>query len=135
MHLWVPTEDVELQMSGYETKVKDLAFDQNSRWLATGGSSECCVWDCTGAGPEGREPAMLPHEGKICALAFQNSHGLLASASQDGTVMLWSPERPKPLRVTVKMPAAATKLAWSPDDTMLAIGSEQGVVYVLKCAS
>jgi WD40 repeat protein len=135
VHLWVPTEDVELQMSGYETKVKDLAFDQNSRWLATGGSSECCVWDCTGAGPEGREPAMLPHEGKVCALAFQNSHGLLASASLDGTVMLWSPERPKPLRVTVKMPAAATKLAWSPDDTMLAIGSEQGVVYVLKCAS
>ena len=33
----------------------------------------------------------------------------------------------------VKMPAAATKLAWSPDDRHLAIGSEKGAVYVLKC--
>jgi hypothetical protein len=31
------------------------------------------------------------------------------------------------------MPAAATKLAWSPDDRHLAIGSEKGAVYVLKC--
>ncbi|MCF7687020.1 MAG: WD40 repeat domain-containing protein [Cephaloticoccus sp.] len=135
VHLWVPEEDMELQMSGYESKVKDLAFDQSSRWLATGGSSECCVWDCSGPGPEGREPAMLPHQTKICATAFQHAHGLLATASVDGVVMLWSPERPKPLRATVQMPAAATKLVWSPDDTMLAIGSEQGVVYVLKCVS
>lgn len=133
VHLWVPAEDIELQMSGYEGKVKDLAFDRTSRWLATGGSRDCCVWDCAGAGPEGREPAMLPHEAKICALAFQNRHGLLASAAEDGVVRLWSPERPKPLRATVKMPAAAAKLAWSPDDTLLAIGSAQGVVYVLKC--
>lgn len=135
VHLWVPAEDIELQMSGYETKVKDLSFDHTSHWLATGGSNECCIWDCSGAGPEGREPAMLPHNARICALAFQNSHGLLAAASQDGTVMIWSPERAKPLRATVKMPAAATKLRWSPDDSLLAIGSEQGVVYVLKCAS
>jgi WD40 repeat protein len=135
VHLWVPEEDMELQMSGYETKVKELSFDHNSRWLATGGSRECCIWDCSGAGPEGREPAMLPHQTKICAVAFQNSHGLLATASVDGVVMLWSPERPKPLRATVKMPTAATKLVWSPDDSLLAIGSEQGVVYVLKCAN
>ena len=133
VHLWIPAEDVELQMSGYEGKVKELAYDHTSRWLATGGGSECCVWDCSGAGPEGREPAMLPHESKICAVAFQHSHGLLATASQDGVVQLWSPERKSPLRATVRMPAAATKLAWSPDDALLAIGSAKGAVYVLKC--
>jgi hypothetical protein len=30
------------------------------------------------------------------------------------------------------MPHAPTRLAWSPDDRLLAIGSEKGVVYVLK---
>lgn len=133
VHLWVPGEDIELQMSGYEGKVKELSFDRSSHWLATGGSRDVCVWDCSGNGPEGREPAMLPHDAKICAVAFQKQHGLLASASQDGMVMLWSPERPSPLRATIKMPAPATKLVWSPDDALLAIGSEQGVVYVLKC--
>lgn len=133
VHLWIPEKDIELHMSGYEGKVKHLSYDPTSRWLATSGGRDACVWDCSGAGPEGREPAMLPHDTPIVAVAFQNTHGLLATASADGVVQLWSPERKQPLRATVKMPAAATKLAWSPDDKHLAIGSEKGLVYVLKC--
>jgi len=133
VHLWIPEQDMELHMSGYETKVKHLAFDHTSRWLATGGGRDACIWDCSGAGPEGREPAMFPHEAPVCALAFQRAHGLLATASADGAVQLWSPDRKQPLRATVKLPAPATKLVWSPDDRLLAIGSEKGVVYVLKC--
>jgi WD40 repeat protein len=133
VHLWIPETDTELHMSGYEGKVKFLSFDHTSRWLATSGGRDACVWDCTGDGPEGREPAMLPHEAPVVAVKFQNAHGLLATASQDGVVQLWSPERRSPLRATVRMPGAATKLAWSPDDTLLAIGSEKGAVYVLRC--
>ncbi len=133
VHLWIPEKDIELHMSGYDGKVKFLSFDHSSRWLATSGGREACIWDCAGEGPEGREPAMLPHEAPVCAVAFQNTHGLLATAAQDGTVQLWSPERKQPLRATVRMPGAATKLAWSPDDRQLAIGSEKGAVYVLKC--
>ena len=66
-----PRPTLELHMSGYEGKVKELSFDPTSRWLATGGGKEACIWDCTGEGPEGREPVMLPHEGKVCAVAFQ----------------------------------------------------------------
>ncbi|MBC7367371.1 MAG: WD40 repeat domain-containing protein [Undibacterium sp.] len=133
VHLWIPETDVELHMSGYESKVKHLSYDHTSRWLATGGGRDACIWDCAGEGPEGREPAMLPHEAPVCAVAFQHTHSLLATASLDGVVQVWSPERAKPLRATVKMPAAATKLVWSPDDALLAIGSEKGAVYVLKC--
>ncbi len=133
VHLWIPAQEVEFQMSGYDGKVKELSFDHTSRWLATGGGQDCCVWDCTGAGPEGREPGMLPHAAPVCAVAFQHRHGLLATASQDGVVQLWSPERAQPLRATVKLPAAATKLGWSPDDALLAIGSARGAVYVLQC--
>ncbi len=132
VHLWIPAANEELHMSGYETKVKHLSFDHSSRWLATGGGRDACIWDCSGAGPEGREPAMLPHDEPVCAVAFQKTHGLLATASQNGVVMVWSPERKLPLRATVKMPAAATRLLWSPDDRFLAIGSEKGAVYVLK---
>lgn len=132
VHLWIPETDTELHMSGYEGKVKFLSFDRTSRWLATSGGKDACIWDCAGAGPEGREPAMLPHDAPVCAVKFQNLHGLLATASADGVVHLWSPERRQPLRATVKMPSAATQLAWSPDDRFLAIGTEKGAVYVLK---
>ncbi len=133
VHLWIPETSAELHMSGYEGKVKELAFDHTSRWLATGGGKDACVWDCSGEGPEGREPAMLPHDTRVCAVAFQHRHGLLATAAQDGSVMIWSPERRQPLRATVRMPNPPTKLAWSLDDAYLAIGSDKGVVYVLKC--
>jgi WD40 repeat protein len=133
VHLWMPESDIELQMSGYEGKVRHLSFDPASRWLATSGSQDACLWDCSGAGPEGREPVMLPHPAQVCGVAFQRVHSLLATASLDGTVMLWSPERRQPMRATVKMPAAATCLSWSPDDRLLAIGTEKGFVYVLRC--
>jgi len=133
VHLWMPEADVELQMSGYEGKVRHLAFDRGSRWLATSGGRDACVWDCSGPGPEGREPVMLAHEAPVCALAFQREHGLLATASQDGAVMLWSPERERPLRAAARMPGAAACLAWSPDDRLLAIGSEKAIVYALRC--
>jgi len=120
-------------MSGYEGKVRHLAFDRSGRWLATSGGRDACVWDCSGPGPEGREPVMLAHEAPVCGVAFQRSHGLLATAAQDGAVLIWSPERTQPLRAAVRLPAAATRLAWSPDDRLLAIGSEKAMVYVLRC--
>jgi WD40 repeat protein len=133
VHLWIPDRDEELQMSGFEGKVKYLSFDSTSRWLATSGGRDVSVWDCSGAGPEGREPATLSHETPVCAIAFQRSHGLLASAAKDGVVQLWSPERARPLRATIRLPAAATKLVWSSDDRLLAIGTEQGFLCVLAC--
>lgn len=133
VHLWIPETDTEFHMSGYEGKVKHLAFDHTSRWLATGGGRDACIWDCSGAGPEGREPEMFPHDAPVCAIAFQRAHGLLATASNDGVVQLWSPGRKQPLRATVRMPAAATRLVWSPDDALLAIGTEKAHVFVLHC--
>ncbi len=132
VHLWMPESDMELQMSGYETKVKHLSFDSTGHWLATSGGRDACLWDFSGPGPEGRAPQMLPHDRPVCAVAFQTRHGLLATSAQDGSVMFWSPERRQPLRATIRMPGGATRLRWSPDDRYLAIGAESGAVYVLR---
>ena len=78
---------------------------------------------------------MLPHDAKVCAVAFQRAHSLLATASEDGVLQLWSVDRKQPLRATVRMPAPAARLAWSPDDGYLAVGSAAGIVYVLRCQS
>jgi WD40 repeat protein len=134
VHLWAPAEDLELHMSGYETRLKELSFSQDSRWLATGGGRDACIWDCSGAGPEGREPQLLPHGGRVVAVAFQHAHGLLASGSSDGEFSLWAPTRKNPLIAEVKMPAAATKFAWRADDGLLAVGTEQGHVFVFRTA-
>ncbi len=132
VHLWVPAEDTELHMSGYETKLKELSFSHDSRWLATGGGRDACVWDCSGAGPEGREPQLLPHASRVCAVAYQNQHGLLATGSGDGVFTLWAPTRKNPMVAEVRMASAATKFAWRADDALLAVGTEKGQVFVFK---
>ena len=132
VHLWVPAEDLELHMSGYETRLKELSFSHDSKWLATGGGKDVCVWDCAGAGPEGREPLQLPQTARTTAVAFQNQHGLLATGDAAGTFTLWGPTRKNPMVAEVKMPSAATKFAWNADDSLLAVGTEKGAVYVFK---
>jgi WD40 repeat protein len=135
VHLWVPAElDMELHMSGYETRLKELSFSQDSKWLATGGGRDACVWDCSGAGPEGREPLLLPHNARVCAVAFQHSHGLLAAGAANGEFTLWAPTRKNPMVAEVKMPSAATKFAWRADDSLLAVGTEKGQMFVFKTA-
>jgi len=132
VHLWAPAEDLELHMSGYETRLKELSFSHDGKWLATGGGRDACVWDCSGAGPEGREPMMLPHDARVVAVAFQHAHGLLASGSAEGGFSLWAPARKNPLFAEVKMPSAATKFAWRGDDTLLAVGTEKGTLFVFR---
>jgi WD40 repeat protein len=135
VHLWIPEKDEELHMSGYDTKLAELSFDKTSRWLATGGGNDVCVWDCSGAGPEGREPTMLArHKGRVSAVAFQHDHGLLASAAADGTLALWNTTRRQPLLDCITLSGPVTKLAWSSDDTLLAAGCENGAVFVFKIA-
>jgi len=132
VHLWIPEEDQEFHMSGYETKVRELSFSPDSRWLATGGARDACVWDCSEGGPEGREPVALPHADRVCAVAFQHARGLLATAANDGEVGLWSLTGGETRVATVKLTAPASNLVWSPDDTLLAIGSQKGGVLVLR---
>jgi len=132
VHLWAPAEDLELHMSGYENRLKELSFSHDSRWLATGGGRDACVWDCSGPGPEGREPQLLPHGQRITAVAYQHAHSLLATGDASGVFSLWSPLRKNPLFAEVTMPAAAARFAWSADDRRLAVGTEQGHVFVFR---
>ena len=43
-------------MSGYSTKVRELSWHANSRFLATGGGPAVVVWDFSGKGPAGSKP-------------------------------------------------------------------------------
>jgi WD40 repeat protein len=120
-------------MWGYPTKVRELAWDSSSRFLATGGGSAITVWDCGGKGPEGSRPLQLDaHTGLISQISFQRRSLILASGCQDGLVALWDVNHAsKPIAVT-QFDSAISQLAWSPDDRLLAVGTETGEVAVLQ---
>lgn len=133
VHFWIYKSGTDLQMSGYPMKVRELSWDKDGRFLATGGGSVVTVWDCSGKGPEGTTPLSLEAHDEaahVSTLAFQKSGPLLASGGSDGRAVLWHPGKFKKALDQQRPGSGVTQVAWSPDDTKLAVGCEGGEVAV-----
>lgn len=137
VHLYDVPRDHALHIRGYETKVRSLAVEDGSRWLATGGGSRVAVWDCSGAkGPEGSIPRQLEgHEeegGRPEVLAYAPESTLLASGGSDGQLLIFDPVlSPDPL-CRARAEAAVVSLAWNSRGDRLAMGTESGAIYVFS---
>lgn len=131
VHFWVLATGEDLQMQGYPRKVRELSWDATSRYLATGGAPVCCVWDCSGAGPAGREPTQLEaHKDYITCLAYQHQGELLASGGEDGQVILWKPSTQRGAISIAKHDAPISQLVWSADDQRVAVATAGGGVLM-----
>lgn len=133
VHFWYRKTGRDLEMSGYPAKVRELAWDSESRFLATGGSPLITIWDCGGKGPAGTRPIQLEgHAGFLSALAFQNKGRLIASGCQGGLLFVWNHRQPQqPLRGS-ELGAAITQVRWAPDDRMVAATTEAGLLRVFE---
>ena len=114
-------------MSGYRSKPKALAWDSESKLLATSGDATATLWDFRGKGPEGTRPIQLEaHQGVVTRLAFSPKKGVLASGSQDTSVLLWEPRRgTQPTRYAF-LEDEVTALAWHPAHRGLLAGDASG---------
>jgi len=91
VHFWRVATGKDSEMTGYPSKPDQLAWSADSKLLATSGANVICVWNFAGRGPEGKPPMQLEgHDALVTGLAFL-SDGFLASGSEDGALMLWSP--------------------------------------------
>lgn len=130
-----------LQMSGYPSKVKQLAWDRTATFLASGGGEVVTVWKVSGGGPAGTIPLQLSgHPRNISALGFQRRGDLLASGCEAGAVFIWNPSQcpwpekepvPTEQRITARrLKSAINQLRWSPDESTLALGCQDGSLVV-----
>lgn len=82
---WRLPDGEDFFMSGYTTKVRQLAWDSTSRFLATGGGVEIIVWDFSGSGPVGTQPRIFfGHKEFVSALAFAPNEAKLVSGDLSG---------------------------------------------------
>ena len=132
VHFWLVDSGQDLQMWGYETKVLELAWSFNSRYLATGGGTQAVIWDCSGKGPENTKPVMLEgHRQLIKHLKFQRKGMLLASGGNDGLLAIWKIGSKKPdMLADAEFEAPIAGLAWSPDDRCVAVSDERGSLSI-----
>jgi WD40 repeat protein len=133
VHFWIVKSGKDLQMWGYPTKVRELSWDRRSRYLATGGSPEVTVWDCSGRGPADTDPIVLKHhEETVSQLAYQQNGALLASGCQAGEIAIWNPGKHAKAVCISKLPGPVSHLSWSPDDEHLIAASEAGTIVLLR---
>jgi WD40 repeat protein len=131
VHFWYVKSGEDLEMGGYPTKVRELAWDATNRFLATGGGEVVIVWDCSGKGPAGSTPLTYElHEKPIAAVAFQRRGPVLASGAGDGRIALWYPGGSKKVQATSEIGEGVSQLVWSTGDGRLAVGGESGAVLM-----
>jgi len=127
VHFWRLATGKDSEMSGFPVKPKALAWDSESKLLATAGDAMVTIWDFRGKGPEGKRPIQLEsHKGVCTRLAFSPRKAVLASGSQDTSVLLWEPRTTaRPLRYGF-LEDEVTALAWHPEHRGLLGGDASG---------
>lgn len=129
VHFWRLSSGQDSEMSGYPSKPKVLAWDRESKLLATAGDSLITVWDFRRKGPEGTEPMQLEAHVSLCTrLAFCPRSSLLASGSQDTSVLIWEPRKRKLPRAYGLLDAEVTGLTWDPEHHTIIAADASGSV-------
>lgn len=132
VHFWIVESGKDLQMSGYPMKVRSLAWSGKGRLLATSGSHEVTVWDCSGRGPAGSRPFTLrSHDKPVSALDFRKQDDLLVSGGEDGRVIVWNVVKGRAVASFGPSSQAVSAVAWSPDGKTVLTGHAGGDVRML----
>lgn len=143
IRIWdAATGRVLRRLSGHTGWIRSLAFAPSGTLLASGSTDQTVrIWDAA----TGQLVATLSgHTGFIGGVTFSPDSATLASASRDGSVRLWDVASGREssgfsFRTAID-PATnlrywATGVAFSPDGKTLAVGSTEGVVYLIDAAT
>ena len=133
IHVWNTDSGTEMHMRGYPAKVRQLAWHRGSRWVATGGGAERRGLGLLGtrAGRTHADHARVSHRsGDRAPLSARRATGSprarATAASPSGR-----PPSASQLITGAKIASGVTRVAWSPDGKLLAVGGEAGEVQVL----
>lgn len=135
VQVWNLKTDQNSEFSGYPTKVRVVAWDAKSRYLATGGATDLALWKFSPTKLAQEAPIVLEgHERIIVALAFQNQGALVASGGEDGEIYVWHPTRRRPLG-RGRHEASISQIAWHPQDQWLVSGDAEGQLTAWQIAA
>ena len=133
LHGWRLSDNQHMRMSGYPAKTETLSFTRNGKWLATSGADAMVLWPFFGGGPMGKAPIELAGgDGITCTrVAAHPQQEMVAGGFADGLVVLAEVNSSRILPIAPPGRGPVSALAWSPDGTQLAIGTEKGFAAII----
>jgi hypothetical protein len=137
LHGWRLSDGQHMRMSGYPSKSAALSFTRNGRWLASSGADAMVLWPFFGGGPMGKAPLELAGgDGILCTqVACHPQQEMVAGGFADGLVVLADVGSSRVLPMAPPEHGPVSALAWSPDGSRLAFGTEQGFAAVLDLSA
>jgi WD40 repeat protein len=136
LHGWKLPNGEHMRMSGYPAKTASLSFSRNGRWMASSGADAMVLWPFFGGGPMGKAPLELAGgDGVICTqVACNPKDDIVAGGFTDGLVVVADIGSSRILPVVPPDHGPISALAWNPDGTQLAVGSETGFAALIDFA-
>lgn len=133
LHGWRLSDNQHMRMSGYPAKTESLSFTRNGKWLASSGADAMVLWPFFGGGPMGKAPIELAGgDGIVCTqVASHPLQEMVAGGFADGLLVLADIDTSRILPVAPPEHGAISALAWSPNGTQLAFGTESGFAAII----
>jgi len=113
-------------------RIHTIAFSPDGKWLASAGTGQTVhVLDLVT-----RESRNLTgHTGEITSLCFIPKSPFVLSGSTDKTVRVWDLAKGNAIKTFATLSGQVNAVAVSPDGTMLAAGTADEKIYLLKVAN
>lgn len=133
LHGWRLSDGQHMRMSGYPAKTEAMSFTKSGRWLASSGADTIVLWPFHGGGPMGKAPTELAGgDNVICtSVACHPQTEMVAAGFADGLVLLADIASARILPIAPPGKGSITALAWSPDGSRLAFGTETGFAALI----
>lgn len=135
--LWDMNTGKSIRQFTSDAPVYTVAFSKTGFTALSGGDSPVLtVWNVQAGEPlirlgeDGKG-----HSSQIWGVAYTPDESAIVSASDDGTLILWSFETAQPLRRFIGHNSRVTSLSLSPDGKMVVSGSEDNSVIVWDTAT
>lgn len=135
IRIWRPSQPEKpvWVLTDHATPIRDLAFSNDARWLASGSSvGSVWLWDVrTFSNSTQPKPIRLPASAHqdVLQIAFSPDSRWLITSNLDKTVRIWS-ITDQTLQYNITLNNTGSALTVSPDGRWVAVGTEQGELWV-----